>query len=274
MNIRKAHRTAAKIKMALQGVSGSGKTYSALLLAKGLLGSLEKVCVIDTENSSSDLYSHLGAFSVIPIEPPYTPEKYIQAIQLAETEAMELIIIDSLSHSWEYLIDFHASLAGNSFANWSKITPRHNALLFKILSSKTHIITCLRVKQDYVLSEKNGKMIPERVGLKPIQRDGIDYEFTIVFELDYKHHVSATKDRTGLFLGLPEFTISEITGKAVYDWCNNTVEARINEVKSLKELTELYKLNTDPESIKLFTAKKVELTNLSSNQTIIQNGKH
>ena len=276
MILRKAHRKEAKIKMALQGVSGSGKTYSALLLAKGLVGSLDKVCVIDTENSSSDLYSHLGEFSVIPIDPPYTPEKYIQAIQIAEKEDMEVIIIDSLSHAWEYLIDYHSSLSGNSFTNWSKVTPRHNALITTILGSKAHVISCLRVKQDYVLSEKNGKMVPEKIGLKPIQRDGVDYEFTIVFELNYRHQVTATKDRTGLFMGLPEFIITESTSKQIAMWCNISVDIvqRINSVKSLKELTDLYKLNTDPASIELFTAKKAELSKITSNPIIIQNGKH
>lgn len=271
MIIRKAHRKEAKIKMALQGVSGSGKTYSALLLAKGLVGSLDMVCVIDTENSSSDLYSHLGEFSVIPIDPPYTPEKYIQAIQLAEKEDMEVIIIDSLSHSWEYLIDYHSSLPGNSFTNWSKVTPRHNALVNRILNSNAHIISTIRVKQDYVLAEKNGKMVPEKVGLKPIQRDGIDYEFTIVFDLNIKHQAVCTKDRTGLFNDI-EFVIQSSTGETIRNWCNQGADIieRINGAKSLNELLEIYKINTNKDLLPLYTERK----SILENQKTSQNGKY
>lgn len=114
--------------MAIQGPAGSGKTFSSLLLAKGLCDSLEKVCIIDSENGSADLYAHLGHYYTIAISSPFTPEKYIQAIELAESQGMEGIIIDSLSHSWEYPLDDHSSLPGNSFANWSKVTPRNNAL--------------------------------------------------------------------------------------------------------------------------------------------------
>lgn len=273
MNIRKAHRQEARIKLALQGVSGSGKTYSSLLIAKGLIGSYDKVCVIDTEHSSSDLYAHLGDFSVISLDAPYTPEKYIHAIQIAEESNMEVIILDSLSHAWEYLVEYHSSLTGNSFTNWNKITPRHNALINKVLSSKSHVIACLRVKQDYVLSDKNGKTVPERVGLKAIQREGVDYEFTMVLDIDYKHFATASKDRTDLFMGKPEFIINESTGESIKSWCSlssNNIEDRIKSVKSMKELLELYKFNTNPDTVKLFTAKKAEL----SNQTSSNNGKH
>lgn len=164
MILRNAERQQAKIKLAVQGPAGSGKTYSSILIAKGLVNGLSKVCVIDTENGSADLYAHLGDFKVITLSKPFTPERYIQAIDLAENAGMECIIIDSISHCWEYLVDFHASLTGNSFTNWSKITPRLNNLVTKIQTSGSHILATLRVKQDYVLQDKgNGKMVPEKV---------------------------------------------------------------------------------------------------------------
>ena len=116
MELSKSERKQAKIKMALQGSAGAGKTMSALLLAKGLTNdNLSKVAVIDTENGSSDLYAHLGNYNVLNMQPPYTPEKYIQAIDICLEAEMECIIIDSISHCWDELLDFHSKLPGNSF---------------------------------------------------------------------------------------------------------------------------------------------------------------
>ena len=220
MQLRQSSRTQAKIKLALQGCSGSGKTMSALLLAYGLTSNWSKIAVIDTENGSADLYAHLGSYNVLSLNEPYTPEKYIEAISVCEKAGMEVVILDSISHCWDYLIEFHGNMQGNSFANWSKITPRQNAFIQKMLSSSCHIIATMRTKQDYVLNEKNGKYIPEKVGLKAVQRDNVDYEFTLVFDVDIKHNVIASKDRTGIFMGRPEFTVTANTGKEILKWCN------------------------------------------------------
>lgn len=225
MELRQSERTQAKIRLALQGSSGSGKTYSSLLIAYGMTSEWNKIAVIDTENGSADLYAHLGRYNVLTLEQPYAPEKYIEAISLCEQAGMEVIIIDSISHCWDYLLDFHANLQGNSFANWAKVTPRQNSFIQRILSSCSHIICTMRSKQDYVLSEKNGKMIPEKVGLKAVQRDNVDYEFTAVLDIDIKHFALASKDRTGLFMGRPEFTITPQMGKAILNWCNQGKES-------------------------------------------------
>ena len=219
MQLRQSSRTQAKIKLALQGCSGSGKTMSSLLLAYGIINNWNKIAVIDTENSSADLYAHLGSYNVLSLN-EYTPEKYIEAISVCEKAGMEVIIIDSISHCWDYLLDFHANLQGNSFTNWARVTPRQNAFIQKILSSPCHIVATMRSKQDYVLNEKNGKYIPEKVGLKAIQRQDVDYEFTLVFDLDIKHNAIASKDRTGLFMGKPEFIIASNTGNTILNWCN------------------------------------------------------
>ena len=235
MQLRQSERRQAKIKMALQGSAGSGKTYSSLLLAKGLTGgNLSKVAIIDTENGSADLYAHLGNYNVLTLAPPFTPENYVKAIEVCEKAGIEVIIIDSLSHAWDELLDFHAKLAGNSFTNWSKITPRLQALINKILQTKAHVIATMRTKQDYVLNQKDGKMIPEKVGLKSVMRDGVDYEFTLVFDVDIKHFAVSSKDRTGLFMGKPEFTISEETGMKILNWCNSG--AKLNEEPKIENL--------------------------------------
>ena len=163
LHIRPSTRKQAKIKLALQGCAGSGKTYSALLLAYGMTSDWSKIAVIDSENGSADLYAHLGTYNVVSLGGDYSPENYIEAITLCENTGMEVIIVDSISQCWDYLLDFHANLQGNSFANWAKVTPRQNAFIQRILNSSCHVICTMRSKQEYVLNERNGKMIPEKV---------------------------------------------------------------------------------------------------------------
>jgi hypothetical protein len=222
MDLRQASKKQAKIKLALAGCSGSGKTFSSLLIAYGITNNWSKIAVIDSESGSADLYAHLGNYNVLALKAPYTPERYITAIEACEQAGMEVIIIDSISHCWENLLEFHSNMQGNSFTNWNKITPRQTLFVNKILTSSCHIISTMRTKQDYVLNEKNGKLVPEKVGLKTIMRDGIDYEFTIVLDIDLKHYAKASKDRTNLFSDKPEFIITSDTGRAILNWCNES----------------------------------------------------
>jgi len=295
MQLQTAERKRAKIKMGLQGPSGSGKTYSALLLAFGLCGDWTKIAVIDSENNSSNLYDHLGKYKVVNIQAPFTPEKYIEAIQLCEKSSIEVIIIDSISHEWEGqggLLEVLNNMIGNSFTNWNKLTPRHHAFIQHILQSPVHVIGTIRSKQDYVLSEKNGKMIPEKIGLKGITREGLDYEWTLVFEIDMKHHCTATKDRTSLFVGKPEFIITPEVGQKILAWCNqppvsnlqtetrpinekpvDTVMLhRINSCTTIDELIELFKSNPSIQQSMLseFTRKRQLLTVKTDLKTIIK----
>ena len=249
MQLQTAQRKRAKIKLGLQGPSGSGKTYSSLLLAHGLTGDYSKIAVIDTANHSASLYAHLGAFNVLDLPGPFTPEKYIQAIEVCEKSGMEVIIIDSVTHEWENLLEYHSSLQGNSFTNWSKITPRHNAFVQKILQSPCHIISTIRTKQDYVLNERNGRMAPEKVGLKSVQREGLEYEFILAFDLDMKNNAVASKDRTGIFFGKPETKLTAEIGQKILNWCLkgadiniDDVSERIGECKSIQELLSHYKM--------------------------------
>ncbi|WP_144603821.1 AAA family ATPase [Algoriphagus algorifonticola] len=256
LSFRKAARKQAKIKIGLQGSSGSGKSYSSLLLAFGLVSDWSKIVVIDSENNSADLYAHLGEYHVIPISAPFTPEKYVEAISLAIQHGMEAIVLDSISHEWEYLVDYHSNMQGNSFQNWGKITPRHNAFINAILQAPAHVIATIRSKQDYVLSEKNGKMVPEKVGLKGVTRDGMDYELTVVFDVDARHLAKASKDRTNLFVNKPDFQITEDTGRQIRNWCEMAAEVPVQTVSensfgekimACKSLEELYKLFKESE---------------------------
>jgi hypothetical protein len=275
MQLQKASRKKASIKMSLQGPSGSGKTYSSLLLAYGLCNDWSKIAVIDSENHSSELYSHLGQYNVLQFSAPYTPEKYTQAIEACGQAGMQVIIIDSISHEWEFILEAHASLNGNSFQNWNKMGLRHKAFIQAILGSKAHIIATTRTKQDYVLNERNGKMVPEKVGLKAVQREGLDYEFTLVFDLNMKNSATASKDRTGLFFGKPEQKLTIETGKSIYNWCNagaelvpNDISAKIYSCKTIDDLLELY--NEYPQYKEVlkpeFEKRKREI--LMQNQTV------
>jgi hypothetical protein len=244
MQLQKAQRKQAVIKLALQGPSGSGKTYSSLLLANGLVSAWDHIAVIDTENNSSHLYSNLGNFNVLSLSEPFSPERYIEAIEICEKAGMKAIIIDSISQEWEGsggIIETHGNMAGNSFTNWNRVTPRHNAFVQKMLQSPCHILATIRSKQDYVLTDKNGKMVPEKVGLKGVTRDGMDYEFTLVLDLDIKHQATASKDRTGLFTNPLPFLISESTGNRIKIWCMGEdliriIEQQIADASTIQEL--------------------------------------
>ena len=278
MKLQTASRKKAKIKMALQGPSGSGKTFSSQQVAYGLCGDWSKIAVVDTENGSANLYSHLGNYNVLGLSDTFSPERYIQAIETCEKAGMEVIILDSVTHEWEYLLDYHASLQGNSFTNWSKVTPRHNAFVQKILSSSCHIICTARTKTDYVMNEKNGKLVPEKVGLKPVQKDTFEFEMTLVFDLDIKNNAFASKDRTGLFYGKPEQRLSAQDGKKIAEWCNSgsivsaeEVNTKIGCCKSIQELLTLYRMYPQYQEVlkKGYEQKKRELILLVPDISIV-----
>jgi hypothetical protein len=234
MELKQSERKNSKIKVAVSGGSGSGKTYSALLVAYGITGDWGKIAVIDTENGSANLYAHLGDYKVFSMEVPFSPEKYIHAINVCEQAGIEVVIIDSISHCWENLLASHAAMTGNSFVNWNKITPRYNAFVQKILQSNCHVICTMRTKQDYNLTEKDGKLVPQKAGKKVIMREGINYEFTVVMEMDINHRAKITKDRTGIFSNQTEFVPSFETGKIILEWCNG--EAKVIELNPQNNL--------------------------------------
>lgn len=230
MQLQKATRKKAKLRLNISGPSGGGKTYSAILLAKGLAGDLSKVAVIDTENGSASLYEHLGPFNVIDLTPPFSPERYIQAIDTCLSAGMECIIIDSSTHEWSGTggcLESNDKLAsakykGNSWSAWNETTPRHDAFVNKVLQSPVHIITCTRSKMETVMTED--KKV-KKVGMKDIQREGWEYELTVSLSLDRETHMATpSKDRTELFEGKQPFVITEETGKLIQAWCDKGVE--------------------------------------------------
>lgn len=256
--LRKATRKQVKLRLGLSAVSGGGKTKSALLLAKGLVGDWSKIAVIDTENGSAELYSNLGDYNVLPMSPPFSPERYIQAIQACENAGMECIIIDSISHEWEGkggILDQADQMGGQFQTAWKKLTPLHEQFKQAILQSKCHIITTVRRKQEFLLEDgvnKQGKAIqkPVKAGMKEITKEGWEYELTINLELDINHFATASKDRTGMFMDTTPFIITEATGELIKAWCEQGIDLEkvkkaietcttTDEVLALKEQFEL-----------------------------------
>jgi hypothetical protein len=285
MKLQIAQRHQVKLRLGLSGASGFGKTYSALILAYGITNDWSKIAIIDTENGSASLYSHLGGYNVLTLTEPFTPERYIQAIETCELSNIEVVIIDSISHEWNGkngCLEIHESLGGK-FSDWAKVSPRHQAFIDKILNSSCHIITTVRRKVDYSMeTDKSGKSKVIKHGTKEVTREGFEYELTVNFELiNDKHLVKSSKDRTGLFSESPEFIISTQTGKKLIEWCNSgisleDVKLEIKQSESLEDLKIIYekypslKKSTHP----LIMERKEELENINSqiltNEEIIQ----
>ena len=228
----KAQKTETFIKLAISGPSGSGKSYSSLRLARGLVGPSGKIAVIDTENGIAKLYSDLTEFYHLDLQPPFEYTKFITPITEAEKAGFDCVIIDSASHLWQGILDYKDSLdrkGGNSFTNWNHAGKHLNETIQTILQSKIHVIACLRVKTEYVLQEEinaKGKTIsvPKKVGLSSVMRDGIDYEFTTMFEIGMDHNATTSKDRTGLFVD-KTFQIDELTGEQIAFWLSGKQES-------------------------------------------------
>lgn len=252
MQIRKAERKQAKLRIGVSGPSGSGKTYSALLLARGMASSWDKVGLIDTENGSGELYSHLGSYNVITLEAPYSPERYIEAIKAFEDAGIEVLIIDSVSHEWEGsggCLDIVDKLGGK-YQDWGKVTPRHNAFVQAILQSGMHILTTTRRKQDYEMTKGNdGKVKVEKMGLKEVQRDGFEYELTLALNVDTRHQATASKDRTGLYMDKPEFTITEKTGEQLKSWAESGAVVKDYSMVKGAIKAELTRLDFAPKTV-------------------------
>jgi hypothetical protein len=254
MAFKPAVRSEAFIKMAVIGISGSGKSWSALLIAKGLAGD-GKIAVLDTENSSSNLYEKLCKFDIEDIREPFSVIKYINAIKDAYKLGYKVLIIDSITPEWSGvggILDQHQLLATstkNSFTTWAAMTPVHNKFIQAILQTPMHIICTVRAETGYEIKE--GK--PLKIGLKPDQRKGVEFEFTLVFDIAGGSHLAtASKDRTGLFEG-DTFVPTVETGVKIKEWLESATPVEQGLTPEPVPVTKPYVLKTkidiNPESI-------------------------
>ena len=247
MKLQKASRRHTPIRLCLQGPSGSGKTIGALRLAAGLTeGNWEAIAVLDSEHGSAEWYAEMGPYNVLPIDAPYRPEAYAQAITHCEQAGIRVIILDSISPEWECLLTDKARLTGDSFANWGKVAPRHSAFLHRMLRSPAHIIATVRTRTDYVLTDRAGRSVPEKVSLKGIQRDGYEYEFATCFSLDMRHLATISKDRTQLFGDQAPFQLDEAVGTRIRQWC------QVNATTSEEVSQQVDACRTVPDLVTLF----------------------
>lgn len=285
MNLKQSKRQNVKLRLGISGASGFGKTHSALLLAFGMTGDWSKIAVIDSENSSASLYTNLGTFNVLDLSAPYSPERYIEAIDVCEkANNIEVVIIDSITHEWNGkggCLDIHSSLGGR-WQDWQSVTPRHQAFIDKILQSTCHVITTARRKMDYSLDVgSNGKSKVVKHGTKEVTREGFEYELTVNFELlNDQHLAKASKDRTNLFSSSHEFVITSKTGERLLKWCNakpvttQEVLDKINGALSVSDLSEIYRaFPSYQQSLQSqFINKKEQLEELINPKNFSQNG--
>lgn len=227
---KKAERKKAKLRLALSGTSGSGKTYGALQIAKGIGG---KVAVLDTERGSASLYADMMDFDVVELGPPYEPERFIEVMDAAAKAGYDILIIDSITHEWKgaggmlEIVDniARAKFRGNSYAAWNEGDKRHRRFIDAMLHSPLHVIVTMRSKAVYVEGERNGKKTIEKQGAAPEQRDGIEYEFTAVLDLTVDGNLAVkSKDRTRLFND--PFRITEDTGRKLREWLESGAESQ------------------------------------------------
>ncbi len=281
IKIRKAERAQSKLRIGLAGPSGAGKTMSALKLARGIVGPEGKILMIDTERGSGDLYAHLTEYDIISLQPPYAPKKYVEAIEAGEDAGYDAIIIDSLSHAWSDeggLLDQADKLSsgGNRFTVWASLTPQHRNLVNGMLNSDAHIIATVRSKQEYAMENdaKTGRASVRKLGMAPVQRDGMEYEFTTMFDIEQNHSAHASKDRTDLFKE-EVFIITENTGERLISWLKEGKEEdkqtnkdiRINQKKQ-KIGMQLNQLGFQTKGVdgKVIMEKVKELTGLEATE--------
>lgn len=221
---QRATKQRGRLRLALLGIAGSGKTYTALNIAK-YLG--ESIAVIDTEHGSASKYAdEVASFDVVELT-SFHPQRYIDAIHAAEQAGYDVLIIDSLSHAWNgkdgvlELVDRKAkqSNSGNKFTAWADATPIQQKFIETILSCRMHVICTLRLKTEYVIEQnERGKQTPRKVGLAPVQRDGLEYEFDVVADLDADNNLIVTKTRCSALHGTITHRAGEEVAQTLLDW--------------------------------------------------------
>lgn len=254
LKIEKAQREKIKIPILMSGVSGSGKTVSALLIAYGIVSSMfpdmeveeqwSKIGVIDTEHRRASLNTnveiagqYIGHFEVVNLNEPFTINRYEEAFWLLLNAGCEVIIIDSISHNWEGkggILDEVDSYGGR-FSDWKKVKPTEERFKALAINDQVHVISTTRVKQDYIMElNEKGKTAPRKVGLKIIQKDNLEYEYAVSFRIEQGALAYPMKDNSNIFSEPKVLTIED--GKKLYEWSEIGIDvAKIERERREKE---------------------------------------
>lgn len=263
MGFKKAVRENIWAKVLTIAPSGGGKSYGALRIAKGLTDSLskdtgkeERIAYIGTEGSRDKYYADEFDYDLLQLKAPFTPESYIDAIDEAIDCGYKVIVIDSITHEWTGkggVLEIHSKMSGNSYTNWSKLTPRHEKFVDKILDSEAFIVATVRGKDKYILEEQNGKQIPRKVGVGYSQRDDLEFLFTVALTIEQDSHLfTSVKDNTHFFENRNDI-LTERDGEIIYKWATGgDVNAKRKELeKSKEEAKAKIALNEEEEAKKI-----------------------
>jgi len=241
VGFQKATRRAIRCKIGIDGPSGSGKTLGALALARGLAEG-GKIAVVDTENGSASLYADRFGFDTLDLYPPYLTRKYLDAMDMAAKAKYAVLVIDSLSHQWDgdggilqRKDEADARPGSNHWTNWGPFTKEHNKLRAAILGAPLHIVATMRSKMAYSQTDSGGKKKVEKLGLAPIQREGMEYEFTVSWSVGMDHMAAISglgKDRTGLFGSEPSDLADPKLVERLLNWLKDApAEAIISDLQ-------------------------------------------
>ena len=256
MELQTVSKKQGKILLALTGDAGTGKTYSALMLAYGISGNWGKIAVIDTENSSASFYADLGPFNTLQISEHYTTINYIEALQLCQEAAIEVIIIDSITPEWngQYgIIDNYCSIKGDKYKRWDEVIAMHRDFMNALINSTVHIIATVR-----------------SVDGLPQAEPGFDHYFDTVLELGKDHEASVIKDRSSVCRKDGSFLITPSLGAYLFEWSSTgevvvpeDLQSRIDKCRTINQLYSiLLKQDIPMEFMKAFTQKATELEGL------------
>jgi hypothetical protein len=235
MGFKKATKAQAKLRAAIFGPSGAGKTFTSLRVATGLASGGE-IAVIDTERGSASKYADRFAFDVLELD-DQTIDGYASAIAVAASVGYSVLVIDSLSHGWQSLLEEVEKLAkakyrGNTWSAWSEGTPMQRRLVQSILTYPGHVIATMRSKTEWTTVDNNGKKTPQRVGLAPEQGKGVEYEFDLLVEISTEHIANVIKDRTGKFQDKLIDRPGEDFGQQLAAWLSDGIPAPVTTAPS------------------------------------------
>lgn len=231
MAFTKAVKTKAKARIAVTGPSGAGKTMTSLLLARELAAG-GKIAAIDSEFGSMSKYADRFDFDVMELAGDYHPNRYTAALQEAEAAGFAVCIVDSLTHAWTGTKDVvdkrkMADRNGNGFTAWSEGTKLWDALQNAIMGSKMHVIVTMRAKTAYSQEkDEKGKTVVRKLGMEPETRDGSEFAYDIVLDMDTEHVGRVSKTRCAELDGYAVLKPGAELGQIIAAWVGGGAEPK------------------------------------------------